>query len=289
MPRLATPTDPEIQIPDTSSLTWWKEFNNGKDNWNKNIQSAGVDAQRTAALANLHQNVRCRTAPTSVPLQNVDLFFTKVYEATVPPTLTNWFPSKRVPLPPVVYILSNTDEQWFGLDKKNSLLWECSAIGPTLLGWPAPWRADTIRTWDLKVDWRLQKSGMVGAGVPMWPMVPKPEDLLAGKDLGHSLHFVAAGYNKGEKVGIATKTDGETVGHPLRAGERLRLRWDRVPVCKNLAERTLVSALLTYGLILTDKTDDSPLGPGHSIRLPKDPRITIDLDLSITDFEVLAQ
>lgn len=301
MPRLANTTDKFPTVPDISSLSWWKEFDKpGVQNWNTDVSGYKVDVKRTEALqevAKTHSYVRCstvsKTVPvkTGVPLQTASPKFTKTYEAKVPPTWNNWFPSQMVPFPDVVYILSNTDEQWFGIDFVNKKYYEVSATGPTLFGFPAPWRADNIRVWDLKRDWRLQKSGITGAGLPLWPMVPKPEDLIAGKRIAHSLHFVSAGYAP-EKTGIATKFDGEHPGHPLRAGERLRLRTDSIPICKNIAEITLVNTMLKEGLILTDRTDYRPQAEGgasHAIRLPADPRVTINLDLNITDFEVLIQ
>lgn len=298
MPRLANFNDPYINIPPMRT-DWWATFEGlSLNNWSRDISSLQVDAERTKALSGIHQVVRCsntsRKVPilSGVPLQLAHSRTTKVYEATVPPTLFNWFPSKQVPLPDLVYILSNTDEQWFGLDSVNGFYYECSSLGPTLFGWPAPWRADHIKVWDLKKDWRIQRAGITAAGIPLWPMIPKPEQLIFGRNLGHALHFCAAGYSPDKPVGIATimnKTDGLIIGHPLRAGERLRLKWDRVPPVKNAAEKAIVDTLLTHGVILTDRTDHDPLGPGHSIRLPADSRISIDLDLRITDFEVILQ
>lgn len=306
MPRLANFSDKFPTVPDITNVTWWKEFDKPElQSWNTDVSDYKVDTERTEALqkiAEKNPTVRClstsRTVPvkSGVPLQSVSKTFTKTYEASVPPkywpfTKDNIFPNKLVPFPEVVYILSNTDEQWFGIDFANKKYYELSATGPTPLNWPWPWRADGIRVWDLSKDWRLQKGGITGAGLPLWPMVPDPSRLEVGKEITHSLHFCSAGYAP-EKVGIATKFDGEHPGHPLRAGERLRLRADRIPVCKNPAEIALVNAMLKKGLILTDRTDyrpESEGGASHSIRLPADPRVLISLDLKITDFEVLAQ
>lgn len=297
MPRLANFQDPLPYLPNVSDLDWWSSFKdpNPMKNWTTDISSLPIDNVRTNKLAYITENVRCRREPepvpilNGVPLQLANTRTTKVYEAKATPSWNNWFPSRQVPLPEVVYILSNTDEQWFGIDPVNQIYYECSAIGPTPFGWPAPWRADNICIWDLKRDWRLQKTGITGAKLPLWPMVPKIEKLLAGVELGHSLHFVAAGYEK-DLVGIARATDGPfTNGHPLRAGERLRLRKDRIPTAKNPQEQSLITTMLTRGLIVTDRTRWDALTPGHSIRLPIDPRVSINLELSITDFEVILQ
>lgn len=306
MPRLANFTDKYPNVPDISNLSWWKEFDReGLESWNIDISDKPVDIERTMALemvARKHSTVRCsslsRSVPvkSGVPLQVASKVFTKTYEAKAsavwwPFTKDNIFPNKLVPFSGVVYILSNTDEQWFGIDFDNKKYYELSAVGPTPFNWPWPWRADGIRIWDLTKDWRAQKGGITGAGLPLWPMVPDPLKLSTGKPITHSLHFCSAGYAP-EKVGIATKFDGEHPGHPLRAGERLRLKADSIPVCKNIQEVNLVNTMLKYGLILTDRTDYRPEADGgasHSIRLPADSRVTIDLGLSITDFEVILQ
>lgn len=306
MPRLANITDRYPDYPDISNLSWWAEFDKADvPNWNTDVSNWDVDIERTKRLedvAETHPTVRCNTRSTSVPvksgvpLQEASTSYTKVYEAKEPPkwwpfTKDNIFPNKLVPLPNVVYILSNTDEQWFGIDFKNKKYYEVSACGPTPFNFPWPWRSDSVRIWDLTKDWRLQRGGITGAGLPLLPMVPDPVKLINGTPLTSSIHFVSAGYAP-EKVGIATKFDGEHPGHPLRAGERLRLRADSIPICKNIAEITLVNTMLKEGLILTDRTDYRPQAEGgasHAIRLPADPRVLIDLDLKITDFEVLIQ
>lgn len=306
MPRLANINDSYPNIPDISSLTWWKEFDKpGVQTWNTDISTLKVDLERTERLKEIAINnptVRCsslsRSVPvkSGVPLQVASKVFTKTYEAKATPTWwpftkDNLFPNKLVPFPEIVYILSNTDEQWFGIDFINKKYYEVSACGPTPFNWPWPWRADGIRVWDLSKDWRIQSGGITGAGLPLWPMVPDPAKLLTEQPINHSLHFCSAGYAP-QKVGIATKFDGEHPGHPLRAGERLRLRADRIPICKTIQEFTLVNTMLRYGLILTDRTDyrpESQGGASHSIRLPADSRVSINLDLSITDFEIILQ
>jgi hypothetical protein len=266
-------------------------------NWDVSIAGLPVDRERTNRLVDLHSHIRCTRDSSNVrvpikggvPLQLANTKNTKVYEATAKPSWNNWFPSRQVPLPEVVYILSNTDEQWFGVDPVRGLYYECSAIGPTLFGFPAPWRADRISVWDINRDWRTQRTGITAAKIPLWPMVPKVEKLLKGEPLGHSLHFVAAGYQGGDWVGIARGTDGPFDDHPLRSGERLRLRKDRIPTVRNAQEQCIVDAMLNEGLILTDRTRWDDLTPGHSIRLPADARVDIDLDIEITDFEVVVQ
>lgn len=299
MPRLANAQDKLPEIPQ-ANVRWWSDFksSNPMDNWDTDISGYSVDLKRTAGLANIIQPVRCtrndndKKVPikSGTPLQKASTKFTKTYEANAKPSFLNWFPSQQLPLPDVVYILSNTDEQWYAIDDVRGLYYEANALGPTPFNWPAPWRADKISVWDLSVDWRKQTGkGTSAIKVPIWPMIPKMENLLSGKNLNHSLHLVAAGYQKDEKVGIARGTDGPLLNHPLRAGERLRLRADRVPPARNIQERTLISAMLTYGLIVSDRTRWDELSPGHSIRLPIDPRIDLDLDLNITDFEVILQ
>jgi hypothetical protein len=121
MPRLANVGDKYPTTPDVSQLSWWREFNKeGVENWNTDVSNYKVDQARTDALqevAKTHSSVRCstlrKTVPvkSNVPLQVTAKTFTKTYEAKASSSWNNLFPSKLVPFPAVVYILSNTDEQ----------------------------------------------------------------------------------------------------------------------------------------------------------------------------------
>lgn len=297
MPRTATAFDPIATPPAVPDGFFWGGF---RPAWSLPVAGRPVDEERTAALVPWDARVRCRVRPApdvgGVPLQKVDgLPTTRTWHATRPPSWTNPFPSERLPLPAIVRRFGDpwadsTDAQWFAIDYARRLYFEASAIGPAWLGFPHPWRADTIKAWRLDQDYRSQGPGMTGAGLPLWPMVPRFEDLEKGPGgVQHALHFVAAGYSTAAPIGPAIKTDGTIPFHPLRAGERLRLRADRVPVTKTVHEAAWVWAALNYGFILTDKTVsvlDDP-GVGHSTRLGMDTRVRIDLDVRLTDLEVV--
>lgn len=219
----------------------------------------------------------------------------RVYEASVPGSWWNLFPSKNVVLPesePVRRFgdptATGTDAQYFAVDKTRNLYYEVSAFGPSWF--PFKWRADRISIWRLDQDWQSQtKLGVTGAKIPLLPMIPKIEEYETGK-IEHALHFIAAEYSPDGLVPPARGTDGDVPGHPLRAGERLRLRSDRVAAVlgdnPTKHDEALVYALINYGYILTDRT---AIEVPHSMRQPQDPRLNVTIDLRLNDFEVVRQ
>lgn len=299
--------------PDISDLDLWARF--GQE-WNQEVRSMKVDTTRTNLMMGWNDKVRSNTTKGTIdgvhggaPFQRLDKIptrNTKTYVATAKPSLFNLFPSTIVPLPD--YIPGNRatvlrrfgDPTVTGSDTQSFFLaptgatggryYELSAFGPCL--WPfsliAPWRADNVEVWDMSIDWRNQRKGITGAKVPFLPMLATYEEYETSID--HALHFVANAYNKGEKVGIAKGTDGETVGHPLRAGERMRMTeeaYNRLLASSiNKHSRAVVEALYKYGMILTDKTGTTV---PHAIRHPMDVRVQVDLDIELKDFEVVVQ
>lgn len=293
--------------PNISGLDLWKSFNPG---WLKDVTHFPVDQQRTFLMTGWDDVIRTDTTKGTrngvhggAPFQRLDQIpvrSTKVYVAKQNPSLFNLFPSINVPLPDYVPGDRNTVLRRFGdptvagsdaqsflilpLTDSSGFYYELSAFGPSIF--PYPFRADRVEVWDLAKDWRTQARGITGAKVPFLPMLPTFEEYETS--INHALHFVAAGYAP-ELTGIARSTDGTIVGHPLRAGERLRLKQssaDRLLGSSTITkhDRTLVQALLTYGMILTDKTG---LDVPHNLRQPMDPRVEVKLPIRLVDFEVV--
>ena len=298
--------------PDISNIDLWDSFNPG---WKVDVSDFEIDKWRTELALGWDNIIRTSTYKGTVrgvhswtPFQRLDQIptrKTKVWLAKTPGTLLKPFPSVTIPLPDYIAgdratvlrrfgdpTVTGTDAQFFAIDPLNMKYYEAASFGPS--AWPfsvlvAPYRADHVSVWDLSKDWVGQKTGCSASKIPVLPMLPTYEEYESTID--HAIHFVAAGYAKDETVGMATGTDGPIVGHPLRAGERFRLREDVaaqlfLDPALTKHERALVVALRKYGMILTDKT---ALDVPHAIRQAQDPRIKVELQIRLSDFDVLLQ
>lgn len=282
MPRTITPLDPAPRVPSIPTVTWWSQ---DLPPWQQRVVDRAVDSSRTARLSAFDDVVRTRGG---VPLQIAATSLTTTYQTSEPPTLRNPFPSVRLPLPNKVWVEQRTtDYNWFAVDAARQLYWEASALRPTFPWLGSPWTAHTIRSYDLRRPWDSQRPSITGGGLPMWPMVPHPDALAGGAGgVQHALHFVVDnGYSSEPFIPPARKSDGERIGHPLRAGARLRLTeqsWLRLQgEATSPAAAAVVWALAIYGAIVNDRTSDV----GHSMRLPSGTEL--NLSLRLTDFEVL--
>lgn len=267
------------ELPNLDGVLW------GDAPWIEQERSTVVDKVPTAALADWDIRIRCHVGGIwkgvrgGVPWQLVDSAGrrTKVVD--------QWGRDFSVPLPSTVNRLGDPggtsgDLQWFGIDPTALLMWECSSLRPTPFGW----RAHAVHVHDLSKPWLFEGS-LAGGGLPIVAGVPRPEEFARGH-IDHALWITLDEYAP-EVTGFAAKTDGETPGHPLRAGEHLVLPadWEPEPgVDLTDDERTLIDAMSdpNRGLIVNDKTGD---GTGN-IRLPMDPRVLIDLEFMLTDFDV---
>lgn len=279
MPRLLTALDPEPRIPSLPTVTWWSQF---LPPWEQRVTERAVDTARTSRLSAFDDQVRTRGG---VPLQIAANTLTRTLQGT----LLNPQPAVRLPLPARTWVETRTsDANWFGVDPAKQLYWEASALRPMLpwLSWP--WAAHSIRVYDLTKPWDTQRPSITGGGLPMWPMVPHPDQLAGGAGgVQRALHFVVdGGYSSEPFIPPARKSDGErTDGHPLRAGARLRLTdeayfrlsWHTT----DAAAQAVLWALWIYGAIVNDRTSDV----GHNLRLPAG--VTLDLNMRLIDFEVL--
>jgi hypothetical protein len=283
MPRPITLLDPEPRVPSVPAVTWWSQF---LPPWQQRVTGRAVDSVRTSRLSAFDDRVRTRGG---VPLQIAANNLTTTYQTSEPPSFRNPFPSVRLPLPNKVWVEQRTsDFNWFGVDPTKQMYWEASALRPTFSWLSSPWTAHSIRVYDLTKPWDEQRPSITGGGIPMWPMVPHPDALSAGAGaVQHALHFVVDnGYSSEPFIPPARKSDGLRVGHPLRAGARLRLTEEAffrltLEAAGNPAALAVLWALWIYGCIVNDRTSDV----GHSLRLPSGTEL--NLNLRLTDFEVL--
>jgi hypothetical protein len=267
MPRLLTQFDAQPAVPPIA-FSRWAQFS---PPWFDTVVDAPVDAGRTLRLADY--DARVRTSP-STPLQNVGTRLTTVASFTE-------FKWHRIPLPELVWILRNGDDQWFG--QSGTTYWEVSALGPTLMGF---WRADSVRVWDVTKPW-WETRGVAGGAVPIWAMTPTVNELRLGAGgVRHSLALSVAGDYSPERVPGTLKSDGTDPSHPLRSGECLRLTavaYDRrLAECSTADDRATVHALRFHGCRVNDKTSATA---GHNLRTPVGANITVQFRL--TDFEVV--
>lgn len=262
------------EIPDRAydvPVPWWNDAP-----WCQPVSGARVDLYRTSGLERILTGdpIRDRVRLSgNTPLQAAGRSNTNVITWPV-------VGAHRVPLPEAVWLLRNSDDQWFGVG--NGAYWEVSALRTGLLGW---WAMSVVK-WDLGKPWN-QRNGLAGAGLPIHAMIPRPGELKAGAEaFERALQFVVAGGYSRETVPWVRKSDGGMVDHPLRAGERLRLTataYDRLyPLCVTPDDRCIVWALRFYGAVVNDKTSATA---GHAIRLPAGAETTVALKL--TDFEVV--
>ena len=277
MSRIWLPSDGVPMTPSTAHISWWSEF---LPPWETRITDRKVDEVRTAELANWDDRVRTSGGQ---PLQ---------FCGSQNKTVISGGKFHRMPLPNVVWVEKRTtDDNAYFIDPARGMYYEASKMGPvTLLPWlPAAWwNAYAFRAYSLKERWDAQRASITGGGLPMWPMIPKIEQLNVGAGgVQHALHFVVSGgYSNEPPIPPARKTDG-TRTHPLRAGARLRLKgeaFDRLlDEGDGPHDAAIVWALRVYGCIVNDRTADV----GHMLRMPLDPRLKVTVPFRLTDFEVV--
>jgi hypothetical protein len=291
MPRPVTLLDPVPDVPDLSGVRWWDEFS---PPWCQLVNERAVDGARTRDLARYEVVRRDEVVPVRVggttPLQNVGAVSTRVWEAKNPKSyLWNPLSWQRLPLQPKVWISSNNDHTWFGIDRTAQKYYEASAMGPIGLGYQ--WRADIIRTFDLRKDWRAQQGSISASRIPTWTLVPSIEELeLGAGGVRRALPFVAAGYGgKGQWIDPSRGTDGYMVGHPLWNGTRLRFTMGSylrlMAEAQNVQDEAFAWAGRHVGFIVVDKTSEDA---GHAVRMGNSPRLKVSCVFTLADVEVLA-
>lgn len=300
--------------------------------WNRPLVGARVDVQRTEALAalgeylprgskyssvvRLEHGQDSRSFAGGVPYQLATATNRRVLRYTEP-----WWKVSTVSLPlrsagnrrtgdPNASSLTGShDLQCFIVGDGTYI--EVSSLNTASLLDPRRYVAGTslqcgrVSTFDLSRPWKPGNLGTTAAKIPLVPMLPRPEEFAARK-IPHAMQLCVGGYSNARATGYASSTDGKIPGHPLRAGDMLRLteaavkrllpaatsgstaRMYRAPGLDGEPTRdarTLVEALAAYGCVVADYTNPEV---GHALRLPQTREIDLGtLALDITDFEIV--
>jgi hypothetical protein len=249
--------------------------------WDEDVTARPVDEARTLTLGAVDVPMHASAgAPPYIgvtwglPYQLVDSTgpTTPVWDQSRPITW-NWFtptfPITHVPLPPVVRRecdpAGGSDLHWYGYDPDKSVLWE--AIGlmkPPLARWSTWGQCDWvsgyngggsgIMRWDTARPWDApgQPRGVVAAAIPQFPLIARWDEVAKGR-IEHALYSTLPNYSP-EKTGPARASDGDWVGHPVRAGERLRLKRSVVDTFPTgSAAHILATAMHEYGVVHSDR------------------------------------
>lgn len=148
-----------------------------------------------------------------------------------------------------------------------------------------------VYRYDLRKPWSKSMGGTSAAGLPKLPMLVRADELERGQ-IRHTLFFSLPNYSPDKPVGMASGTDGEWPGHPVRAGDILRLPAATLDRYRpGTAEHTVAAAMHEHGVMCGDKSSyGDPTVGKMSVSCALDSRIgTVDLGLSMSDFEVVAQ
>lgn len=330
-PRVPAGWKPE-RCPDLAR----EPFADQKVPWREPITTAKVDAARTAGLASKDVDAEIEiSAPGSVwegsvhgiPFQRIDptARAQSVLDVGRPAEPTAWqtlfgirlwatayrYPITAVSMPPTVRRESDPvgaafDRHSLLLNEENHRLVEMiqlehGSLDASLAGaeWSVGWRNNPgLAVWQLDQPWNgpTQPLGVVAAGIPMLPHLIRADEVLAGQ-VRHAGFLVVANYGKG-RAGYARAGDGSLgADHPLRAGERLRLKASALARYKRgTAQRVVAQGLRDYGVVVGDRRQQGSVKTSAgkaSISLTQDPRfdgLALELmGLRLTDFEVVDQ
>lgn len=300
--------------------------------WREDITQRPVDHERTRALIDFDVPIKTGGAGAApwqgtsygMPFQLIDAkaSTTGVEDASQPApwelyfnSWTDWGLRRRpvmvnVPLPAIVRregdpgAPNNSDLHWYGYDPNGQVLWEAITLRTLGDRWLAGYMGGGpgVGRWDCRKPWNApgQPVGVVAGGTPQFPMICRWDEIRRGR-IGHAIFGVLPNYAPA-KTGPARGTDGSLVGHPVRAGERLRLRRSVVErFSPGTTQRIVAQALYEYGWVQLDKnaatgtpakigqggfptTQDRRWHTGDDLHGPLG-----DMRLKLTDFEVLTQ
>ncbi len=278
--------------------------------WNTPCNAWATDFERTAALAAVDCDIRERAgnqpaAPSvasyGLPYQLVDSVngpFTKVWN-------TKSYGPVRLPLPPMVRRQGDPfnygDGKWIGYDPVAGWLYEAACLNKRWWTWivGCQWACDGLFEWDTTVPWDSPgqpAAGCVAAKWPLFPLVVRWDEVAAGR-VTHAVHGTLPNYAP-EKIAPARGHDGMWPGHPVRAGERLRLKRSAVErFAPGTAARIVAEGLWEFGWCHGDKTTKGDPTKGHgSFQVAQDRRFVTGegtvgpmgiMQLRLVDFEVV--
>jgi hypothetical protein len=316
---------PVPTMPDLKVVPW----GNIDSFWQHDLLSEPVDTERTNALSLSDYDLPIDADAGNAPWEGVSYGMpfniinnatplTKVWDMSRPITW-NWFtpkfPITRVPLPNLVRRggdpTNSFDMHCIAWNEESKILWEAIVLNSSpfnrlktfgqcdwVCGYDGGGRG--IERWDCNKPWDApgQPMGVVAANVPKFPLVARWEEIQKGR-IDHMIFAVLPNYAP-EKVGYARGTDGDWVGHPCRAGERLRLKAEVVQrFAPGTAARIVAQALHEFGMMIGDRTRGKGARTGPAgIELTQDRRWDQGdgnigpigrMGLMLSDFEVIAQ
>ena len=298
--------------------------------WRHDKSYALVDALRTSGLARTDINVPMVVSPpngvwsgavTGMPYQVLDPKTkqkTNFKDLGLPPKVVGqgrflWWTWDitapvvwTVDMPPVIRREGDPNGAWdqhaYVLDlERNKLIelyqvvhpfnqasWDWN-VGYNSLGVPS------LIEWDMSKPFTAvgQPNGVIAASFPHMPHFIRYDELKRGI-INHAMVFALPNYAP-EYTGYARHSDGSYKGHPVRAGERLRLPRKKVETyAPGTPERVIAEALWKFTAVCCDRNNGaSTANSGFgSIAIAQDPRI-MDLgwkgmgDLKLSDFEVI--
>jgi len=222
--------------------------------WKQSIASAAVDLGRTVQLPAVDipletagGNVPYKGFSYGLPYQLVDStgVMTPALDKTRPVTVdlrtrelqwpTEYLP---LPLPPDVVRREGDptggfDKHWMGYDPPARVLYEVIQLNRLWLAdeenrfeWTVGYDGivGPVARWDTSKLWNApgQPPGVVATEVPLLPLIVRYDEYAAGA-IDHAIFCVFPNYAT-EITGAARGGDGDIPGHPVRGGERLRLK-----------------------------------------------------------------
>ncbi len=303
--RWPVPALPPL-TPDEEPWHGWQEF------WNTPCNGWATDFERTAALAAVDCDIRERAGNQPEPPSSTSygLPYQLVDSGPSTPTTKVWNTKKyrveRLPLPPVVRRQGDPsnygDQKWIGYDPVAGVLYEASSLNIRPWYWfftGCSWVCDGLQRWDTFRPWDAPgqpPAGCVAAKWPLFPMVVRWEEIAAGR-VTHAVHGTLPNYAP-EKIAPARGTDGMWPGHPVRSGERLRLKRSAVErFTPGTAARIIAEGLWEFGWCHGDKTTKGDPTKSHgSFQVAQDRRFVTGegavgpmgiMQLRLVDFEVV--
>lgn len=157
--------------------------------------------------------------------------------------------------------------------------------------------------YDLRKSWQPGDGGTSAGGAPNSPMLLRWDEIERGH-ISHCLFGVPANYSNEKPIGWARGTDGTWPGHPLRAGDIIRLTQpalDRiVDECGGHSSEAIIArGMRDHGIWIGDKwTRGNPIDGPVKIKQTMDRRWGTGSDslnpptglrLTLADFEVVVQ
>ena len=152
--------------------------------------------------------------------------------------------------------------------------------------------------WDLKKPWNQTKGGVCAAQIPYLPIMLTNDDFRRGR-IDHVMGLVMNNYGR-ERTGPARGGDGLWSGHPVRSGERLRVRAEIVNFWLDLdarggvkltpEDRIFLQGGREMGFIVMDKQTNATDGSGWgAVVTAQDFRLEgLTIPLNLSDLEVVA-